>query len=150
MCGQNGSGTDPNRAVSFFYSSTGNANVWGYKNDRVDELCALGITTTDEETREGYYKEAQQLIIDECPNLWFASPMSYLFTSANLKGYEPFAANAATSPRRTSSKNRFPCGGQGLPLPPSSFFPARLRLGGLRKPAQDVLVSSACPQTARA
>jgi len=76
MCGQNGSGTDPNRAVSFFYSSTGNANVWGYKNDRVDELCALGITTTDEETREGYYKEAQQLIIDECPNLWFASPMS--------------------------------------------------------------------------
>ena len=94
MCGQNGSGTDPNRAVSFFYSSTGNANVWGYKNDRVDELCALGITTTDEETREGYYKEAQQLIIDECPNLWFASPMSYLFTSANLKGYEPFAANA--------------------------------------------------------
>ena len=94
MCGQNGSGTDPNRAVSFFFSSTGNANVWGYKNDRVDELCALGITTTDEETREGYYKEAQQLIINECPNLWFASPMSYLFTSANLKGYEPFAANA--------------------------------------------------------
>ena len=94
MRGQTGSGTDPNRAVSFFYSSTGNANVWGYKNDRVDELCALGITTTDEETREGYYKEAQQLIIDECPNLWFASPMSYLFTSANLKGYEPFAANA--------------------------------------------------------
>lgn len=57
-------------------------------------FAALGITTTDEETREGYYKEAQQLIIDECPNLWFASPMSYLFTSANLKGYEPFAANA--------------------------------------------------------
>ena len=30
MCGQNGSGTDPNRAVSFFFSSTGGANVWGY------------------------------------------------------------------------------------------------------------------------
>ena len=30
MCGQNGSGTDPNRAVSFFFSTTGGANVWGY------------------------------------------------------------------------------------------------------------------------
>lgn len=94
MCGLNGAGTDPNRAVSFFYSSTGNANVWGYKNDRVDELCVKGVTTTDESAREACYIEAQQLIVDECPNLWFASPMEYFFASAKLQGYKPYSANA--------------------------------------------------------
>ncbi len=94
MCGQNGSGTDPNRAVSFFFSSTGNANVWGYKNDKVDELCAQGVATTDESQRETYYLEAQQIVIDECPNLFFASPMEYFFVSAGLEGFAPYAANA--------------------------------------------------------
>ena len=94
MCGQNGSGTDPNRAVSFFFSSTGNANVWGYKNDKVDELCAQGVATTDEAQREKYYLEAQQIVIDECPNLFFASPMEYFFVSAGLEGFAPYAANA--------------------------------------------------------
>ena len=94
MCGQNGSGTDPNRAVSFFFSSTGNANVWGYKNDKVDELCAQGVATTDESQRETYYLEAQKIVIDECPNLFFASPMEYFFVSAGLEGFAPYAANA--------------------------------------------------------
>lgn len=94
MCGQNGSGTDPNRAVSFFFSTTGGANVWGYSNAQVDELCAQGVATTDETEREGYYMEAQQIIIDESPNLFFASPMEYLFVSSSVEGFEPFAANA--------------------------------------------------------
>lgn len=94
MCGQNGSGTDPNRAVSFFFSSTGNANVWGYNNPRVDELCAQGVATTDEAKREACYLEAQQIVIDECPNLFFASPMEYFFVSAGLEGFAPYAANA--------------------------------------------------------
>ena len=95
MCGQNGSGTDPNRAVSFFFSTTGGANVWGYSNERVDELCQLAVSTTDEAEREAYYMEAQQIIIEESPNLFFASPMEYLFASSALRGYEPYAADAS-------------------------------------------------------
>lgn len=94
MCGQNGSGIDPNRAVSFFFSSTGGANVWGYANDRVDDLCKQGVSTTDPSVREGYYMEAQQIIVDECPNLWFASPMEYFFVGAGVEGFVPYAANA--------------------------------------------------------
>ena len=94
MCGQNGSGTDPNRAVSFFFSTTGGANVWGYSNAQVDELCAQGVATTNEAEREGYYIEAQKIVIDESPNLFFASPMEYLFASSSVEGFEPFAANA--------------------------------------------------------
>ena len=94
MCGQNGSGTDPNRAVSFFFSTTGGANVWGYSNAQVDELCAQGVATTNEAEREGYYIEAQKIVIDESPNLFFASPMEYFFVGAGVEGFEPFAANA--------------------------------------------------------
>ena len=90
-----GSGTDPNRAVSFFFSTTGNANVWGYSNERVDELCQLAVSTTDEAEREAYYMDAQQIIIEESPNLFFASPMEYLFASSALRGYEPYAADAS-------------------------------------------------------
>lgn len=93
MCGYNGSGTDPNRAVGFFFSSTGNANVWGYTNDRVDELCKLGASTTDEAQRESYYIEAQQIVIDECPNLFLCSPMEYFFVGANVEGFAPYAAS---------------------------------------------------------
>ena len=94
MCGQNGSGTDPNRAVSFFFSTTGGANVWGYSNAQVDELCAQGVATTDEAEREAAYIEAQKIVIDESPNLFFASPMEYFFVGAGVEGFEPFAANA--------------------------------------------------------
>lgn len=93
MCGYNGSGTDPNRAVSFFYSTTGGANKWGYTNAKVDELCAKGVATTDDATRKAAYDEAQQIIIDESPNLWFCSPMEYFFVRSNVNGYEPFAAD---------------------------------------------------------
>ena len=94
MCGQNGSGTDPNRAVSFFFSTTGGANKWGYSNAQVDELCAQGVATTDEAEREAAYIEAQKIVIDESPNLFFASPMEYFFVGAGVEGFEPFAANA--------------------------------------------------------
>ena len=43
---------------------------------------------------EACYLEAQQIVIDECPNLFFASPMEYFFVSAGLEGFAPYAANA--------------------------------------------------------
>ncbi len=93
MCGQNGAGTDPNRAVGFFYSTDAGANVWGYSNERVDELCAMGLATTDEAMRQEYYVEAQQIIVDDSPNLWFANQTTYFFAGATVEGFEPYAAN---------------------------------------------------------
>ncbi|MFI3168488.1 MAG: ABC transporter substrate-binding protein [Faecalibacterium sp.] len=95
MCGQNGAGTDPSRSVAFFYGTGAGANVWGYSNTEVDDLCAQGLATIgDDDTRASYYIDAQKIIVDECPNLWFASPTEYFFMGANVQGFEPFAANA--------------------------------------------------------
>ena len=56
MIVNDGAGTDPNRSISFFFGTGASANVFGFSNERVDELCAQGIATTDESKREEIYK----------------------------------------------------------------------------------------------
>ncbi|MDF2949541.1 MAG: extracellular solute-binding protein family 5 [Sedimentibacter sp.] len=94
MVGRNGAGTDPNRAVAFFFSSKGSANVWGYSNPEVDALCNQGKVTVDETERETIYKEAQKLIVNDVPNLFIASPMEYYFVRNNVEGFVPTTFDA--------------------------------------------------------
>lgn len=89
MICQNGAGSDPNRAVAFFFGTGANANIAEYSNARVDELCELGAGTTDVDKRREYYTEAINIILDECPNVTFASPYNYYYASSSLKGYSP-------------------------------------------------------------
>lgn len=94
MAGRNGAGTDPNRSVAFFFSTNGSANVWGYSNPEVDALCDEGKVTIDEAKREGIYKEAQKLVLNDSPNIFMASPMEYFCTGSNIEGFEPTTFNA--------------------------------------------------------
>ncbi|MDR1569548.1 MAG: ABC transporter substrate-binding protein [Oscillospiraceae bacterium] len=92
MACQNGAGSDPSRGVAFFFKTGNSANIAGYSNARVDELCELGAGTTDVAQREEYYKEAIEIILDEEPNVVIASPREYFLSSAKLLGFEPSAA----------------------------------------------------------
>jgi peptide/nickel transport system substrate-binding protein len=42
-------------------------NAGFYKNPKVDELLDKGRTTSNEELRAKYYREAQQIIVDDAP-----------------------------------------------------------------------------------
>lgn len=95
MIVHDGAGTDPNRSISFFFGTGASANVFGFSNARVDELCTLGISTTDEAKREEYYNEAQLICIEDCTKLCFASPKTYFVTSASLEGFTPSAADSS-------------------------------------------------------
>ena len=95
MIVHDGAGTDPNRSISFFFGTDASANVFGFSNERVDELCALGLSTPDETVREGYYNEAQEICIEDCTKLCFASPMTYFVTSVNVEGFTPTAGDAS-------------------------------------------------------
>ncbi|MBQ9263544.1 MAG: hypothetical protein IJ189_04955 [Clostridia bacterium] len=95
MICHNGAGSDPNRGVAFFFSSTGSANIQDYSNARVDELCVLGTATTDTALREEYYKEAINIILDECAAATVACPMAYFLASPALQGYAPNASNTS-------------------------------------------------------
>ncbi|MDL2318834.1 ABC transporter substrate-binding protein [Eubacteriales bacterium OttesenSCG-928-A19] len=89
MACQNGGGTDPSRAVAFFFKTGNSANIAEYSNERVDELCDLGLATSDEDARLEYYTEAINIILDECPNVVVASPREYFFTGTNVKDFAP-------------------------------------------------------------
>ena len=95
MICHNGAGSDPNRGVAFFFSTTGSANIQGYSNARVDELCVLGAATTNEAEREAYYHEAINIILDECATATVACPMAYFLASPALQGYAPNASNTS-------------------------------------------------------
>ena len=95
MIVHDGAGTDPNRSISFFFGTDASANVFGFSNERVDELCALAIATTDEAKREEYYNECQQICIDDCTKICLASPMQYFVTNVSVEGFSPSAADAS-------------------------------------------------------
>ena len=95
MVVSDGAGTDPNRAISFFFGTGSSANVFGFSNERVDELCALGIATTDEAKREEYYNEAQEICVEDSTKICIASPMKYFVSSTSVQGFAPSAADAS-------------------------------------------------------
>lgn len=95
MIVSDGAGTDPNRSLSFFFATGAGANVFGFSNERVDELCDLGLSTTDEAKREEYYNEAQLICIDDCTKICIASPTSHFVLSSKLEGFHPSAADAS-------------------------------------------------------
>ncbi len=95
MIVNDGAGTDPNRSISFFFGTGSGANVFGFSNERIDELCTLGIATTDEALREEYYNEAQLICIEDCTKICIASPMKYFVTSTSVEGFSPSAADSS-------------------------------------------------------
>ena len=95
MVCQNGAGSDPNRGVAFFFSTTGSANIQNYSNARVDELCVLGAAEADVDKREALYKEAINIILDECATATVACPKAYFLATPALKGYAPNASSTS-------------------------------------------------------
>jgi peptide/nickel transport system substrate-binding protein len=95
MVVNDGSGLDPNRAISFFFGTGASANVFGFSNKQVDELCAEGIATTDEKKRAQVYSEAEKICIDDCTKICIASPMNYFVTSKKMSGFTPSAADSS-------------------------------------------------------
>ena len=94
MVCQNGAGSDPSRAVAFFFKTGSSANIQDYSNARVDELCELAVATSDTAKREEYYKEAIELILNDCVVAIVASPQEYFLASTALTGFAPNASNA--------------------------------------------------------
>lgn len=73
---------DPHPALVVFHSSQwspGGNNRGFYKNDRVDELLDLGSVETDPARREAAYREAQELIIEDAPEV-------FLYTTGLIYG----------------------------------------------------------------
>jgi peptide/nickel transport system substrate-binding protein len=87
MVGGNGSGTNPDRAVCFFFCTDGSANVWNYTNAKVDSDGAEGRTATDQNAAKSLYTDAQKQIIADAPNLFLANQNQFLAYSPKLQNF---------------------------------------------------------------
>lgn len=68
------------------FGAAGNRSF--YKNDRVDELLDLGRYTTDQEQRAEYYKEAQEIIVEEVPWIFLQTRENVTGVSNRVQGFE--------------------------------------------------------------
>ncbi len=87
MVGGNGSGTNPDRAVCFFFCTDGSANVWNYSSTKVDSDAAEGRSASDLSQAKKLYDDAQQQIIDDAPNLFLANQNQFLAYSPKLTNF---------------------------------------------------------------
>ena len=94
MAGKNGSGTDPDRALSFFFNTNGSANVWGFSDETFDNLVNQGKVTVDTDERVSLYIDAQEKLFELSPNLFFNAPMKYYFVRSNVEGFNPNVFNS--------------------------------------------------------
>lgn len=104
LVGRNTAGTDPDRSLRFFFSTTGGANVWNYSNKEFDSLVQQALETNDLEQRKSLYTKAQQILLEEHPNLFLASPKYFYAVNKNVEGFVPSAAEESYSLIRTSVK----------------------------------------------
>jgi peptide/nickel transport system substrate-binding protein len=68
-----------------FHSKTPNA--CGYANPKVDDLLVRARTTIDGAQRKSLYREIQQTLLDEAPNLWIGNDNVTEGLQAHVKGY---------------------------------------------------------------
>jgi ABC-type transport system substrate-binding protein len=88
MVGGNGSGTTPDRAVCFFFCTTGSANVWNFTDTQVDDLAVQARQTTDDAKAKQLYSQAETRIVDLAPNLFLANQNQFVAYSKKLSGFK--------------------------------------------------------------
>lgn len=94
LIGRNGSGTDPDRALNYFFHSTGSANVWNFADKNFDSIVEKGKQTIDTEERKQLYTQAQKELLNLSPNLFLVSPMNFVAVRNNVEGFTPYPHNA--------------------------------------------------------
>ena len=88
---------DPGELHQYFHSSqftpTGQ-NVWHYGNPDLDALLEAGNATTDQAERIDLYKQAQQIIIDDCVTIPMHVPINNVIVRTDrVAGYPEPAGN---------------------------------------------------------
>jgi len=74
-----------------FWSSvkeTGRFNFVEYRNPKVDSIVNLAMTTMDEEEARNYWKEFQQIVVDDQPYAFLFVPNRVIVANNVLKSFD--------------------------------------------------------------
>jgi peptide/nickel transport system substrate-binding protein len=89
MVGGNGAGTNPDRAICFFFCTDGSANVWNFSDPQVDQLALQASQSSDPAAAKQLYDQAQLRIVDAAPNLFLANQDQFVAYAPSVKNFKP-------------------------------------------------------------
>jgi peptide/nickel transport system substrate-binding protein len=89
MVGGNGAGTNPDRAICFFFCTDGSANVWNFSDEQVDQAAVQASQSTEQAKAKDLYDQAQMRIVDQAPNLFLSNQDQFLAYSPKVKNFKP-------------------------------------------------------------
>ncbi|MGI9253262.1 MAG: hypothetical protein ACR2J8_05915, partial [Thermomicrobiales bacterium] len=78
---------DPYYHMSWLADSASPTNYPQFKSDRVDEIVKTYTLSDPSEEKDAASKEAQAIIIDECPYVFLCQPNWFLYTRNDVDGY---------------------------------------------------------------
>lgn len=61
----------------YYWHSTQEGNITGFKNPRIDKLLEDGRRTVDKEERKDFYYDFQRFLVEESPAVFLSHPVSY-------------------------------------------------------------------------
>ena len=82
--------SDPNDAVSEYGIDDPSINVSRYSNDRVTELVAAGVATSDREERQQIYTELYQVLSEDPPSILLDYRKSITAWNARVEGADTY------------------------------------------------------------
>ncbi len=97
--------TDPDAFLYTPFHSSSNANVYNFKDERVDELLAAGRIESDPEARRAIYLEAQERILELSPAVFLFHSAQYSANRLNVEGYQHFPNTSYLSFRQSWLSN---------------------------------------------
>lgn len=78
---------DPSYYLELYYASEGSENAGSYSNAEVDEIITQIRKELEQDTRFELAEAAQRLILNDCANLFFGSPIMNLVESSRAGGF---------------------------------------------------------------
>ena len=79
---------DPHGLLYILFHSKGFANTTGYKNEQVDSLLEQAMSSYDQARRQQLYFQAQELIVQDAPYVFFWHPASWYVLNPKLQNFK--------------------------------------------------------------
>ena len=79
---------DPHGLLFILFHSKGFANTTGYKNEQVDALLEQAMSSYDQKQRQQLYFQAQQLIVQDAPYIFFWHPSAWYAMSQKVQNFK--------------------------------------------------------------
>lgn len=97
--------TDPDAFLHTPFHSESSANYFNFANEELDALLDAGRQEPDAEARRAIYLEAQEIVLEQSPQVFLFHSAQYSANRPNVEGYQHFPNTSYLGFRTTWLEN---------------------------------------------